>query len=244
MAGIKRKSTGASATDVKDKNKKVKVDKPTTKSEKKRDVKPVKKAKKTKEESSDDFEESDTSEKDNGFYGFSAADGADVDMSDADSSDEQPAKSNGKTQKRKDDNESSNKPEGEGVESKLAGLNGKIEPSTLPDSLANHPSSKQFERGARKTKSPCQRTKGREAKRRHHRTLQEAVGEAQAEVACRQGREERARQGVVRDHNWQSQGLCLQARLCACHSDGHQIFDNGAEADDRERAEGRVQGPG
>ncbi|KAH6861136.1 armadillo-type protein [Alternaria rosae] len=123
MAGIKRKSTGASASEVKDKSKKVKVDKPTTKSEKKRDVKPVKKAKKTKEESSDDFEESDTSEKDNGFYGFSAADGADVDMSDAESSDEQPTKSNSKTQKRKDDNEASDKPEGEGVESKLAELN-------------------------------------------------------------------------------------------------------------------------
>jgi pumilio family protein 6 len=119
MAGIKRKSTGAGAPDVKAKSKKVKVDKPTTKRETKHDVKPVKKAKKAKEESSDDFEESDTSEKDNGFYGFSAADGADVDMSDAESSDEteqQTAKSNGKTQKPTDD----------GAESKLAGLNCKL----------------------------------------------------------------------------------------------------------------------
>ena len=45
MAGIKRKSTGASAPDVKAKSKKVKVDKPTTKRETKHDVKPVKKAK-------------------------------------------------------------------------------------------------------------------------------------------------------------------------------------------------------
>jgi pumilio family protein 6 len=70
------------------------------------------------------------------------------------------------------------------------------------------------------------------------------MGEAQTEVACRQGREEGARQRAVRDHNWQSQGLRLQARLCACHPDRHQILDNGAEADDRERAQGRVQGPG
>ena len=97
----------------------------TTKREAKHDVKPVKKAKKAKQESSDELEESDTSEKDNGFYGFSAADGADVDMSDAESSEEQPAKSNGKTQKRKADEESSNEPQGDGADSKLAGLNGK-----------------------------------------------------------------------------------------------------------------------
>ncbi|CAN9177634.1 unnamed protein product [Alternaria alternata] len=116
MAGIKRKSAGAGAPEVKDKSKKVKVDKPTTKREAKHDVKPVKKAKKAKEESSD-IEESDTSEQDNGFYGFSAADGADVDMSDAESSKES-AKPNGKAQK-----EPSKKPTSDAAESKLAGLN-------------------------------------------------------------------------------------------------------------------------
>lgn len=120
MAGIKRKSAGAGAPEVKDKSKKVKVDKPTTKREAKHDVKPVKKAKKGKEESSD-IEESDTSEQDNGFYGFSAADGADVDMSDAESSEES-AKPNGKAQK-----EPSKKPTSDAAESKLAGLNCKLQ---------------------------------------------------------------------------------------------------------------------
>jgi hypothetical protein len=106
MAGIKRKSAGAGAPEVKDKSKKVKVDKPTTKREAKHDVKPVKKAKKAKEER---------------FYGFSAADGADVDMSDAESSEES-AKPNGKAQK-----EPSKKPTSDVAESKLAGLNCKLQ---------------------------------------------------------------------------------------------------------------------
>jgi hypothetical protein len=183
MAGIKRKSTGASAPEVKTKSKKVKVEKPTTKRETKHDVKPVKKAKKAKVESSDDMEESDTSEKDNGFYGFSAADGADVDMSDAESSEEQTAKSNSKTQTRKDGTDSSKEPTGDGADSKLAGLNGKTQRPTLPDILANCPPSKQFARSACETKSPCERTQGREAKRRHHRALQEAMGETPTEIA-------------------------------------------------------------
>ncbi|KAI2487737.1 CPL domain containing protein [Pyrenophora tritici-repentis] len=127
MAGIKRKSAGATAPEIKTKSKKVKVDKPTSKHESKHEVKPAKKPSKSKkEESPGGSEESDTSEQENGFYGFSAAEGADVDMSDAESSEEieeQDAKSNGKTRKRKDDTESSKKPKGDVSESKLAGLN-------------------------------------------------------------------------------------------------------------------------
>ncbi|USP74153.1 uncharacterized protein yc1106_01427 [Curvularia clavata] len=122
MAGIKRKSAGNSAPEVKDKNKKVKVDKPASKTKSKHEVKPVKKAKKTKEESSSELDESDTSEKDNGFYGFSAAEGEDVEMSDAESS-EEAVKANGKTQKHKNESDGSKKPKSDGVESKLAGLN-------------------------------------------------------------------------------------------------------------------------
>lgn len=120
MAGIKRKSAGGNAPDVKDKSKKVKVDKSTSKSKSKHEVKPVKKA---KEESSSELDESDTSEQDNGFYDFSAADGEDVEMSDAESS-EEAEKTNGNTQKPKNESDGSKKPKGDGVESKLAGLNG------------------------------------------------------------------------------------------------------------------------
>ncbi|KAJ6276590.1 armadillo-type protein [Bipolaris maydis] len=119
MAGIKRKSAGGNAPDVKDKSKKVKVDKSTSKSKSKHEVKPVKKA---KEESSSELDESDTSEQDNGFYDFSAADGEDVEMSDAESS-EEAEKTNGNTQKPKNESDGSKKPKGDGVESKLAGLN-------------------------------------------------------------------------------------------------------------------------
>lgn len=130
MAGIKRKSAGTSAPEIKDKSKKVKVDKSAAKSKSKHEVKPVKKAKKAKEESSDELDESDTSEQDNGFYGFSAADGEDVDMSDAESSEEseeQIPTSNGKAHKHKSEGDSSKKPKGDGADSKLAGLNGKTQ---------------------------------------------------------------------------------------------------------------------
>ncbi|KAF1941792.1 ARM repeat-containing protein [Clathrospora elynae] len=118
MAGIKRKSAVSGAPEIKAKSKKVKVEKAASKHESKHEVKPVKKSKKAKEESSDGFDESDTSEPENGFYGFTAAEGEeeDVEMSDADSSEEvetKAAKSNGKESK-----DSS----GDAPESKLAGL--------------------------------------------------------------------------------------------------------------------------
>ena len=182
MAGIKRKSTGTSAPEVKAKSKKVKVDKPTSKRESKHEVKPVKKSTKAKkEESSDGFEESDTSENENGFYGFSAAEGADVDMSDAESSEEteeQNTKSNGKTQKRKDDIDSSKKPKGDAPESKLSGLNCKVLRGLPSKRQANRLSSEQLTRSACEAKGPRQRTKSRQAKRGHNRALEEALGEA------------------------------------------------------------------
>jgi hypothetical protein len=173
MAGIKRKSAGSTAPEVKAKSKKVKTEKPTSKREPKQEVKPVKKSKKAKEESSEELEESDTSEQENGFYGFSAADGADVDMGDADSGEEageQPVESNGKAP--------SKKPTSDAAESKLAGIGGRF--SQLPRSkpLANWVRSKQLTRSARETEGHGQGAKGCEAERRHHRTLQEALGAA------------------------------------------------------------------
>ena len=169
MAGIKRKSAGGSAPEVKDKSKKVKVDKSASKTKLKHEVKPVKpvkKAKKAKEESSD-IEESDTSEQDNGFYGFSAADGEDVQMSDAESN-EEAEETNGKTQKPKNESDGSKKPKGDGVESKLAGLNGKTRVLLQLMPLVNCNSSKQLTGSACETKSPSQRTQGREAQCGHH----------------------------------------------------------------------------
>lgn len=130
MAGIKRKSAVATpAGDSKSKSKKVKVEKTTSKGDSKHAVKPVKKSKKAKEESSDELEESDTSEQENGFYGFSANE--DVEMSDADSSEEaepmEDVKQNGKAHKHKSDDKESDhkkKPKGDGSDSKLAELNG------------------------------------------------------------------------------------------------------------------------
>ena len=138
MAGIKRKSAGTSAPEVKDKSKKVKVDKPASKTKSKHEVKPVKKAKKAKEESSSELDESDTSEKDNGFYGFSAAEGEDVDMSDAESG-EEAVKANGKTQKHNKESDGPKKSKGDGVESKLAGLNGNTQQFIQLTLLANRP---------------------------------------------------------------------------------------------------------
>jgi pumilio family protein 6 len=173
MAGIKRKSTGSSAPEVKAKSKKVKTEKPTSKRESQHDVKPVKKSKKAKEESSEELEESDTSEPENGFYGFSAAADADVDMNDVESSaevDEKPAKSNGKTP--------SQKPSGDESESKLAGMGGKSAWTVHCNPLAHQVYSEQLTRSACQTEGPCQRTKTCEAERRHHRTHQETLGTA------------------------------------------------------------------
>jgi pumilio family protein 6 len=130
MAGIKRKSAvSAPAVDTKSKSKKVKVEKSTSKGDSKHAVKPSKKSKKAKEESSDDFEESDTSEQENGFYGFSANE--DVEMSDADSSEDaepmEDVKQNGKALKRKSDEQATDdkkKSKSDSSDSKLAELNG------------------------------------------------------------------------------------------------------------------------
>jgi hypothetical protein len=129
MAGIKRKSEVSKPTDTKSKSKKAKVEKSSSKSESKHAVKPVKKSKKAKAESEDELEESDTSEQENGFYGFSAKE--DVEMSDADSSEEaepmEDVKQNGKAHKRKsDDNdgEEKKKPNNGAADSKLAEMNG------------------------------------------------------------------------------------------------------------------------
>jgi pumilio family protein 6 len=88
----------------------------------------VKKSKKAKEESSDDdLEESDTSEPENGYHGFSAAKGEDVEMSDADSSEdveEKAAKPSGKAHEQ--NGGSSKKSSSDASESKLAGLNCKL----------------------------------------------------------------------------------------------------------------------
>ncbi|KAL6708515.1 Pumilio y domain member 6 [Coniothyrium glycines] len=122
MAGIKRKSAVQAASDSKSKSKKVKVDKSTSKRDSKHEVKPAKKSKPAKEDSSDDFEESDTSEPENGFYGFSAAQDEDEDMSDAGSSEavEGSSLENGKTPERSDNKQ---KAKSGAPESKLAGLN-------------------------------------------------------------------------------------------------------------------------
>jgi pumilio family protein 6 len=178
MAGIKRKSAASSAAEVKAKSKKVKTDKPSVKGESKHEVKPVKKSKKAKEESDEELEESDTSEQENGFYGFSAADGADVDMSDADSSEEaeaKPAKSNGKTPSKKVTSDAE--------ESKLAGMGGMSSQIMRFKYSANWIYSEQLSRSPRETESPCQRTKSREAERRHHRTNEEALGATEAQVS-------------------------------------------------------------
>jgi pumilio family protein 6 len=136
MAGIKRKSAVPTSSDIKTKSKKAKVDKATSKSDSKHAVKPVKKSKQAKVESSDDLEESDTSEQENGFYGFSAKE--DVEMSDADSSDDaepmEDVKQSSKAPKRKTDDkstESTKKSKGDAPpDSKLAELNG-TSPQTL-----------------------------------------------------------------------------------------------------------------
>ncbi|KAH7080391.1 armadillo-type protein [Paraphoma chrysanthemicola] len=127
MAGIKRKSVVSTTADAKGKSKKVKVEKPSSKSSSKHAVKPAKKSKKA--ESSDELEESDTSEQENGFYGFSAKE--DTEMRDADSSDEaepmEDAKESGKAHKRKSEDKSTEqtkKPKSDApVDSKLAELN-------------------------------------------------------------------------------------------------------------------------
>ncbi|KAH9865487.1 hypothetical protein J1614_009071 [Plenodomus biglobosus] len=119
MAGIKRKSTVPSTADAKSKSKKIKVDKPSSKRGSKHEVKPVKKSNKAKEESADDLVESDTSEDENGFSGFSAAKDADVDMSDAESSEDvdmDALQENEKTQKE-------HRAKGDASESKLTSLN-------------------------------------------------------------------------------------------------------------------------
>ncbi|KAH7095827.1 armadillo-type protein [Paraphoma chrysanthemicola] len=127
MAGIKRKSTVSATAEAKGKSKKVKVEKPSSKSSSKHAVKPAKKSKKA--ESSDELEESDTSEQENGFYGFSAKE--DTEMSDADSSDDaepmEDVKENGKAHKRKSEDKSTEhtkKSKSDApVDSKLAELN-------------------------------------------------------------------------------------------------------------------------
>jgi pumilio family protein 6 len=126
MAGIKRKSTVPSANETKSKSKKAKVEKSTSKRDSKHEVKPVKKSKPAKEESSEELEESDTSEPENGFYGFSAAQDDDAQMSDVDSSEDvsEAPKQNGKAKKSND--EENQKPKGDASGSKLEGLNGTI----------------------------------------------------------------------------------------------------------------------
>lgn len=128
MAGIKRKSAVATpAADSKSKSKKAKVEKSASKGDSKHAVKPAKKSKKAKEESSDELEESDTSEQENGFYGFSANE--DVEMSDADSSEEaepmEDVKQNGKAHKHKSEDQTADhkkKSKSDGLDSKLAEL--------------------------------------------------------------------------------------------------------------------------
>jgi pumilio family protein 6 len=99
-------------------------------------------------ESSDELEESDTSEQENGFYGFSAKE--DVEMSDADSSDDaepmEDVKQSSKTPKRKTDDkntESTKKPKGDAPpDSKLAELNGTSPPNSRYATQVNSSSSK------------------------------------------------------------------------------------------------------
>lgn len=131
MAGIKRKSTVATASDPKSKSKKVKVEKSTSKSDSKHAVKPVKKTKKAKVESSDELDESDTSEPENGFYGFSANE--DAVMDDADSSEEagsmEDVTPSAKASKHKSDDkaaEHKKKHKSDAPDSKLAELNGML----------------------------------------------------------------------------------------------------------------------
>ena len=123
MAGTKRESAAAVASDSKVKSKKVKVDKKASSG----DSKPSKKSKKAEKKVSTDLEESDTSEQENGYHGFSAK--PDVEMTSPDE-DSEPTQ-NGKTHKRKAEDEPSeykkkSKFETPGeVSSKLADMHGK-----------------------------------------------------------------------------------------------------------------------
>lgn len=82
MAGIKRKSAAAAQPEVKNKSKKIKVDKPAKRSSDKDAAKLTKSSRKAKHvEAPDELEESDTSEPENGFYGFSASKDEDDDVS-------------------------------------------------------------------------------------------------------------------------------------------------------------------
>jgi pumilio family protein 6 len=131
MAGTKRESAAATASDSKVKSKKVKADKKASSS----DSKPVKKSKKAEKKVADDLEESDTSEQENGYNGFSAK--KDVEMT---SPDEDEPKQNGKTHKRKAEEEPSeykkkSKYETPGeISSKLADMHGK--PLQVPSAHA------------------------------------------------------------------------------------------------------------
>ena len=148
MAGIKRKSAAAAQPDVKNKSKKVKVDKPTKRSSDKDAVKLPKSSKKAKrEDNSDELEQSDTSEAENGFYGFSASKGEDEDVSMDENEDggfvgdeleaalkndtakDQKKKDkqgkNGKSEPTKDKKTSKGSGAAEEKSSALAGLNGK-----------------------------------------------------------------------------------------------------------------------
>lgn len=134
MAGIKRKSAVASVPEVKSKSKKVKTDKPSSKTDSKHAVKPAKKSK--RKEESPELEESDTSEQENGFYGFSANE--DVEMQsaeeegmEADSSENamEDVKKTGKPAK------SAATEHGDGSESKLASLNGRHDSSLEPQHM-------------------------------------------------------------------------------------------------------------
>jgi pumilio family protein 6 len=128
MAGTKRESAAATASDSKVKSKKVKVDKKASSG----DSKPAKKSKKTEKKVSTDIDESDTSEKENGYNGFSAKPDVEMTSPDEDSESQQ----NGKTHKRKAEDEPSEYKKKSKYEtpkeisSKLADMHGKSADST------------------------------------------------------------------------------------------------------------------
>jgi len=135
MAGLKRKSGSAAASEVKSKSKKVKVDKSGSKSSHKRDLavresKPSKKAKTQIE--SESLVESDTSEEENGFYGFSATEGErmDVDSSDASDSDDDKKKKS-KSKKDKEEKPEKRKHKGKTRYEELKQLQGPPKDSAL-----------------------------------------------------------------------------------------------------------------
>jgi pumilio family protein 6 len=127
MAGSKRESAAATASDSKVKSKKVKVDKKASSG----DSKPAKKSK-TEKKVSTDIDESDTSEQENGYNGFSAKPDVEMTSPDEDSEPQQ----NGKTHKRKAEDEPSEYKKKSKYEtpkeisSKLADMHGKSADST------------------------------------------------------------------------------------------------------------------